>query len=1292
MGKIAVAAITSLWVIPMSIIVNHIVPGPYMDEIFHVPQAQQYCKGNLRSWDPMITTPPGLYYLSLAHVASLFPGMLLVGATSQSFSEACSTSVLRSTNAVFAVLCGVLVFEIIRFLGPNLSDAKATLIALVMSLYPLHWFFTFLYYTDVASLTAFLAMYLACLRKRYFLSAFFGALAICIRQTNVVWMLFVACSGVLDFTLDSPRQKQKEKVDQDSHHQSIDGKEATLRSNLRKRKPDNSNLDPFDRAKSFSSTEDTSGLVYDVYAVISTCWSMKWRLLVTFSPFIVVVVAFGIFIIWNGGIVLGAKEDHVVSPHFAQIMYFSLVSALFTAPLHFSVGQLRNLLQELRQNRPLSLLLTLVALVAGLASVHYFSLAHPYLLADNRHYPFYLWRKIINAHWLMKYMLVPVYVYSWFSILSLLEKSRRKIWVLVYFLATCAVLVPTPLIEFRYYTIPFYIFMLHSCVRNSGWATWFLTGTVFVCINVFTMGMFLFRPFKWSHEDGVQSVRFLSNWLVHNITAHAMGKNLRQKVTCSPIQNHPGFMWGLFDILKHNHWRYIKKRLPHKRPIGGRRSASAGTKNEVNNTIPPDGMPVSKSKVEDNTNVDSGKRPNKPSSSAVKSKDPNSAEKPKKNQNSEDKSKNLNSEEKRRRTHSEIKRSVKALIKALVIEDKTKRKGRHHRSSTYPVQSNPKEKESLSEVRESSDNKAIAVSPSIGSLNPLYLMSEESSYSDSEEFKLENTPADESDHSKKKKEEARSGPKLNEDYDTSSSPRQIKACLDALNLIHMNRNFLLKVLQDPGSPLARHFQREQAFSSKTMTRSGSFPTHEHSNVAPTSPSIAVELKAVEKLADEDSSSYTRKRGKNHQVVIKRFKDLRQKIKHVINENKSEKHRITMDAVLDKVPRKYGFSKDLRQDILSQCSSTKKEGAKPRQIRRTSSLCGSVDRYLQLYEKSFQKSNSTKEKSKVESEEPALSCKIVPKILGRILSLPGTKSPYALKNEDVPDLFTTSSISMEQEQEQDGLDDISEISEDQSSEHEMPETEQDRETSTVDVETETKSLYESSVDYPTFDDNASESHTPRDLKVGHDPDTETCETRKQLESITAEAIDEYLQIEAQDKGKFNYVRDILEISGFNAPESLSMWQSDYQPLDPLVYEEMTTTATIGCMIQDPECSRNDYGEEEESNCNHLLLFDLINEVLIEIYERSYHYCPKPLSNLCRIHPMPVGYSVLKDVWVRINFYLRYKPHDEQSFDEIMSRDLRRDDGWMDLQFESECVGIEVEDLIFEELLEELLGSC
>ncbi|KAM3581390.1 glucosyltransferase [Umbelopsis sp. WA50703] len=40
--------------------VNSIVKDPYMDEIFHVPQAQRYCKGEFWTWDPMITTPPGL--------------------------------------------------------------------------------------------------------------------------------------------------------------------------------------------------------------------------------------------------------------------------------------------------------------------------------------------------------------------------------------------------------------------------------------------------------------------------------------------------------------------------------------------------------------------------------------------------------------------------------------------------------------------------------------------------------------------------------------------------------------------------------------------------------------------------------------------------------------------------------------------------------------------------------------------------------------------------------------------------------------------------------------------------------------------------------------------------------------------------------------------------------------------------------------------------------------------------------------------------------------------------------
>ncbi|XXG75185.1 hypothetical protein AAC387_Pa07g3751 [Persea americana] len=458
MGRMVVAAIVSIWVIPMSILVNRIVPDPYMDEIFHIPQAQQYCRGDFKSWDPMITTPPGLYYLSLAYVASLFPVIRFTNA-SLSFSESCSTPVLRSTN-------------------------------------------------DVASLTAVLAMYLACLKQHYWLSALLGGLAIFIRQTNVVWMLFVACIGAINYksVLNGKDHIQPDhpmtssgKIDR-----LADKKRPEVAPNLRHRKMSNSvntiNLSSIKMTVHSSSPD--AGMIGEVQDIIAGLWSLKWEFLMSFTPYILVLVAFIAFVIWNGSVVLGAKEAHAVSPHFAQIMYFGLVSAAAMAPMHFSFGQISVLCQLFWKNKLLNLFLGLIALTVGLIAVHFFSVAHPYLLADNRHYPFYMWRKVITAHWSMKYLLVPLYVYSWFSIFSILGKFRKKIWVLIYFLACAAVLIPAPLIEFRYYTIPFYFMILHSQIDDN--RSWSLIGILYMAVNIFTMMMFLFRPFTWAHEPGTQ--------------------------------------------------------------------------------------------------------------------------------------------------------------------------------------------------------------------------------------------------------------------------------------------------------------------------------------------------------------------------------------------------------------------------------------------------------------------------------------------------------------------------------------------------------------------------------------------------------------------------------------------------------------------------------------------------------------------------------------------------------------------------------------------------------------------
>lgn len=108
--------------------------------------------------------------MSLAYNGILYSVLRGAGIES-SFSSLCSTAFLRSINGVLAVVCSVIVFDILRCLRREIDDKEATLCAVVMALYPLQWFFAFLYYTDAASVALVLAMYLACLRKRYWFSS-----------------------------------------------------------------------------------------------------------------------------------------------------------------------------------------------------------------------------------------------------------------------------------------------------------------------------------------------------------------------------------------------------------------------------------------------------------------------------------------------------------------------------------------------------------------------------------------------------------------------------------------------------------------------------------------------------------------------------------------------------------------------------------------------------------------------------------------------------------------------------------------------------------------------------------------------------------------------------------------------------------------------------------------------------------------------------------------------------------------------------------------------------------------
>lgn len=78
-----------------------------------------------------------------------------------------------------------------------------------------------------------------------------------------------------------------------------------------------------------------------------------------------------------------------------------------------------------------------------------YSLAHPFLLSDNRHYPFYVWQRLLSRVY-VRVALAPVYVFCGWLVTSRLLRRKPPLWVLTYAGAAAVVLVPSPLLEPRW--------------------------------------------------------------------------------------------------------------------------------------------------------------------------------------------------------------------------------------------------------------------------------------------------------------------------------------------------------------------------------------------------------------------------------------------------------------------------------------------------------------------------------------------------------------------------------------------------------------------------------------------------------------------------------------------------------------------------------------------------------------------------------------------------------------------------------------------------------------------------
>lgn len=169
--------------------------------MFHIKQAQHYCADRWHIWDPKITTPPGLYLLSYL----LKP---LLG---------CDEQGLRAINA----LCLIALFSVVRatYTVRGKGDTKSGYLnqllaahgSLNIALFPPLFFFSALYYTDIASTLSWAIFYWYFLRSmrsdsfspvQGLVQVALGSVSLLFRQTNIFWVAVAPAAIVLVMELD----------------------------------------------------------------------------------------------------------------------------------------------------------------------------------------------------------------------------------------------------------------------------------------------------------------------------------------------------------------------------------------------------------------------------------------------------------------------------------------------------------------------------------------------------------------------------------------------------------------------------------------------------------------------------------------------------------------------------------------------------------------------------------------------------------------------------------------------------------------------------------------------------------------------------------------------------------------------------------------------------------------------------------------------------------------------------------------------------------------------------------
>ena len=451
-------------------LVSTFAPDAYMDEPFHVNQTQKYCAGQLHEWDPKITTFPGLY------VFAALPSWVGTAVGLSGAPAWCTLAYLRGLNLLPALATPYLLLVLIRRLHPNTSPSDALANAVLLSLAPTHFFYHFLYYTDslaTVSALALLAIVMPARAERPSPRARLaarvppprappsarttlgagvaGAACLSLRQTNAVWIAFALGCDLLE-------------------------------------ELDHSNALPASLPPAAALAALPAALAERGFAPLRATMRRQW-------PLAVLLVGFAAFVVANGAVVVGDRANHAPAPHLAQLLYLTAYAA---APfdLHALTVALRGTLRGVAAAAIAAPATAAAALAAALGAAHY-TYCHPFLLADNRHLTFYVWRHVLGRHWAVRYALAPAYAFLGALLYPPIVRQFGAPRTLGLVACAALALVPSPLLELRYLTIPALLLRLHA-PPLAGAARWGLAIATFALVDAALVAVFLWRPYTWA--------------------------------------------------------------------------------------------------------------------------------------------------------------------------------------------------------------------------------------------------------------------------------------------------------------------------------------------------------------------------------------------------------------------------------------------------------------------------------------------------------------------------------------------------------------------------------------------------------------------------------------------------------------------------------------------------------------------------------------------------------------------------------------------------------------------------